>query len=303
MIKPVVVKNLTALRILSALLPLKHKLNFLVRDYLRNNSQLVIKYYKEFSILIMVNDSNHATVEEVILRGIKGQPEAALIKSIKKDLPDRATFIDVGGNIGTFFWQFVDVCKKVYVFEPIPRLNDVITQSIRYNNVENIVLIPKAVGNETKTIKMLDNNNSSVVDSSESLNVIEIPVTSLDFEFQDLEKVDFVKIDVEGYELNVLKGAENLIDKYRPILLIEIHPIFLINYGHRVEELIEFMENRKYNIRFYSFLEELRMPRYKRIFSRWLGNKGIRFSDKAQFLKDINIEPKLTSYHFYCEPV
>ncbi|CAN5895042.1 hypothetical protein BH11BAC4_BH11BAC4_01090 [soil metagenome] len=296
------IKNLPALRFISRVFPLKHKLNFLVKKYLETGSELAINYDNGQSICITVNDNNRSTVEDVILRGVDGQPEALLVKRLKKELPSNMNFIDVGGNIGTFLWQFTNKCAEAYVFEPIPKLNNVIARSIEYNKDHKVKLIAKAAGDEPTVVKMLDNNNSSIVSGNVAEDVIDIPVTTLDIEFASINKVDFIKIDVEGYEVSVLNGAVKLIDKHRPVMLIEVHPIYLANYNQSQLDVIDFLEAHKYKIRYYSFLEELRMPKWKRILSRWQGNKGIEFATKDDFIKDINKEPRITSYHFYCEP-
>ena len=296
------ISNLPALRFISRIFPLKHKLNFLVEKYLGTGNELAIDYFNGQSICLIVNDSNRSTVEDVILRGVEGQPEALLVKKLRNELPFNMNFIDVGGNIGTFLWQFTDKCAEAYVFEPIPKLNNVIARSIEYNNDRKVKLIAKAVGDQPSVVKMLDNNNSSIVSGNITEAVIDIPVTTLDIEFPSISKVDFIKIDVEGYEVSVLKGAVKLIDQHRPIILVEVHPIYLANYNQSHLDVISFLETHRYNIRYYSFLEELRMTKWKRILSRWQGNKGIEFATKADFIKDINKEPRITSYHFYCEP-
>jgi FkbM family methyltransferase len=290
------------LRIISRLVPLKHKLNFLIKKYLTTQNELAIRYHKNYFICITVNDSNRSTVEDVILRGTGGQPEAALIKRLRNELPDNMVLIDIGGNIGTFLWQFADKCDTIFVFEPIPRLNNVIKRSIEYNKDKKIKIIPKAVGDRPCFVKMPDDNNSNIVNADTYGDVLDIPVTTLDNEFAGINKIDLIKIDVEGYEVNVLNGAIKIIEMHRPAILVEVHPIYLENYDQHHTDVINFFEEHKYKIRYFSFLEELRMPRWKRIFSRWSGNKGVSFATKEEFLNDINKQPRLSSYHFYCEP-
>ena len=296
------IKNLSFLRSISSLLPLKHKLSFLINDYLKEDTDLAIRYFKNWHVCTKVSNINRSTIEEVILNGPNSQPEASLIRQMRNELPDDMVLVDVGGNIGTFLCQFLDKCKTVLVFEPIPRLNNVIKNSIEYNKDHKIQLIAKAVGDQPGSVKMLDNNNSNIVDNGNTTDVLNIEVTTLDNELSHLEKVDFIKIDVEGYELNVLKGARELIRKQRPVLFIEVHPMYLENYGQHFEGVIDFIENNNYTIQYFSFLQELRMSRIQRIFSRWKGTPGIRFTNKEDFLKDIYKEPRLGTYHFYCEP-
>lgn len=297
------INNLGLLRLISRIFPLKHKLHFLIKKYLVNDSNLAINYYKNWYLCTNVTEMNRSTIEQVILGGIYSQPEVALIKQLRAQLPDNMGLIDVGGNIGTFFCQFEDKCDKIFVFEPIPRLNNVIRQSVEYNDKnKKIKLITKAAGDKPAIVKMLDNNNSSIVNSDDDEGLLEIEVTTLDIECADLIKVDFLKIDVEGYELSVLNGARKLIEKNRPYVLVEVHPGYLAGYGQHHEDVISFFESYNYTIKYYSFLEELRMPRWRRLFARWGGNKGVMFAGKNEFMEDINKEPYLGVYHIYCEP-
>lgn len=296
------IKNLNLVRFISRVFPLKHRLNFLVKGYLQNGKQLAIGYYKGTYICTTVNDENRSTVEDVILRGADGQPEAALIKKIRKQLPMNMVFVDVGGNIGTFLWQFTFKCRQAFVFEPIPRLNNVIKNSAEYNRDKKVTLITKAVGDAPGNVRMLDNNNSSVVSKDNNAAVLDITVTTLDNELLQLDRIDFIKVDVEGYEMRVLNGAVKLIEKFRPAMLVEVHPMYLENYGQSHTDVIDFFEKNNYSIRYFSFLNELRKPKWQRIFSRWQGNPGVEFASKEYFLNDIYTEPRLGTYHIYCEP-
>lgn len=297
------IKNLNALRLCSKVFPLKHKLSFLIKKYLNDGSGLAIRYYNNWHVCTVVNAMNRSTIEEVILEGTASQPELALIKKMRNALPDKMVMIDVGGNIGTFLGQFVDKCDTIFAFEPIPRLNQVIKESIEYNKDKKVKLIAKAVGDAPSVVKMFDNNNSSIVSEGGQEAVLEIEVITLDSELTELKRIDFIKIDVEGYELNVLNGAKKIIEKHRPAILVEVHPVYLANYNQHHTDVISFFEKNNYKITYYSFLEEWRMPRWKRIISRWGGNKGVHFAGKQDFLNDVDKEPKLTSYHFYCEPL
>ncbi len=297
------IKYLKIVRIIALTFPLKRKLNFLIKEYLHNGRKLKIPFFRNWNIYITVTQNNHSTISNLILEGSNSQPEGTLLKRLSKELPDNMTLVDVGGNIGSFFCQFINKCNIIYVFEPVPRLYKVIQDSITNNNSHKVQLISKAVGDLPGIVKMLDNNNSNVVSDYEEVeDSIDITVTTLDKELVTVPRIDFLKIDVEGYEFQVLEGARSIIRKHMPALLIEVHPGFLLKYNKSHVQIIDFLEDYNYSIEYFSFLVEERMSKWKRIFYRWSGNKGIKFESKESFLADVEVEPKLMSYHLYCKP-
>lgn len=296
------VSNINLYRTLAFLLPLKAKWQFLIRKYLADGTALAIPYFNNWYICTTASPINQSTLTSIILEGTHSQPEQALMQELRKTLPDQMVMIDVGGNIGTFTSQFIDKCSDVYIFEPIPRLNKVIRDSIAYNQDKKIRLIEKAVGDVPGTVQMLDNNNSSVVNGQTDEDILHIQVTTLDQELAALPKIDFIKIDVEGYENHVLRGARAIVQQHKPRLLIEVHPMFLENFKEDIHDILKWLDQYGYRCTYHSFLVEQRMPRWKRILSRWKGDPGETFATREAFLKDTLQSPRLLSYHIYGEP-
>ena len=278
------VKSMAVLRLLHHVLPVKHKLDFLIKNYLHFSGLLAIKYFKNFYICTNVTDLNRRTISELILEGQASQPELHLIKQLQQQLPNDLSFVDVGGNVGTFMWQFADKCSDVTIFEPVPRLNRVIEDSIAYNGVKKVKLIKKALGDHVDVLTMLDNNNSNIVYDTNEQDTVTVPVSTLDIELKDRQRIDFIKIDVEGFELKVLNGGIETIKKHDPLLLIELHPTFILQYGDKFMDVIELIELLKYDITYYSYTEERRMLAAMRIVNRWSGNPGKVYHSKASIL-------------------
>lgn len=295
------INNIPFLRTIATFFPLKHKLNFLVKKKLYSNHKLIVPYTNSYSIITPVNDGNRNTISDLIFEGTKSQPEFTLLTKLLNKLSNDLIMVDIGGNIGTITCQFLNKAFKIYVFEPIPRLYQVIEDSLAYNKINNVQLIKKALGNAPSKVIMLDNNNSSVVLNTHNEPTIEIEVNTLDQELNQLSKIDFIKIDVEGFEMHVLQGASSLIAKHHPTILLELHPTFIENYGYKIQDVITWLEQNNYNITYYSFLEEFRQAKLQRIINRWRKNPGIQFDNKTQFLKDVTKQPYLTSYHLLCE--
>ena len=128
------------------------------------------------------------------------------------------TAIDIGGHCG--FWSFYlgGNFKKVYAFEPVEIFRECFKKNIPHENVE---LLPVALGNENGFVSMnveLENTGATHVSSNTNdLNKVELKKLD-DYELTD---VDFVKIDVEGYENQVVLGAKETLLRNKPIIIIE----------------------------------------------------------------------------------
>lgn len=132
------------------------------------------------------------------------------------------TAIDVGANLGVMSKRMVEQFENVHAFEPL------FHEHLKENVVsENITIYPYAVGAEEKTelmrVGVYHSGGSNIIqDAKDKRGLTEVRVVTLDsFDFQD---VDFLKIDVELYEMYVVLGASNTIQKYKPTVLIELTP-------------------------------------------------------------------------------
>lgn len=155
--------------------------------------------------------------------------------NIKNFLKEDSVVLDVGANIGVFSVYCANVCKngKVYSFEPVSFVFEILSKNTK--NYKNCFCFKLGVGskNEEKIIKIRSwNPGYSTIDTenierkAESFDIEEkIKIVKLDdwIKESDISKIDFIKIDVEGYELEVLKGAIETIKKFKPVLGISIH--------------------------------------------------------------------------------
>jgi FkbM family methyltransferase len=132
---------------------------------------------------------------------------------------------------------------KVITFEPNPKNVEILNRNIEINKLNNIDVKQKAVGSKNGRIIIAPFSNAMVVSNS-NFNGIDVEMVKLD-SYIDLNPT-FIKIDVEGYEVEVLKGAENIL-KRSPKLAIEIHAEKLYEYGTSVEELISLLGLNRYN--------------------------------------------------------
>ena len=138
--------------------------------------------------------------------------------------------IDAGGYVGDtalLFSSYTD--KNIHVFEASPSNMDIIRETIRLNHLDNIVPVSKALGEKsgTATFSLGERNSCNSLVERPGYNYpdhIEVPVVTLDdyVRENDLE-VGLIKVDIEGGEQLLLRGAVETIRTQHPILLISIY--------------------------------------------------------------------------------
>src|SRR5262245_49887087 len=128
--------------------------------------------------------------------------------------------VDVGANIGYYLLllaRAVGPDGKVSCFEPDPENLVELERNVRLNGLANVRIHPAAVGAENRTVELQGGINSAIAPGGELC----VPLVSLDSAVT--RPVDFLKIDVEGYEGYVLAGARQILTQDRPNLFLEIH--------------------------------------------------------------------------------
>ena len=150
-------------------------------------------------------------------------------KYVNKD----SVVIECGCHIGTHTIKLAKMCNKIYGFEPMPDTNKILNQNIKLNNINNAFISRLGVSSEPGKTKFLwsqdGNPGASGLDNNpigkpawlESCKeTIEVFLTTIDI--LRLDKLDFMKIDVEGYEQLVIQGAMTTINKCKPVMVIEV---------------------------------------------------------------------------------
>lgn len=175
-------------------------------------------------------------------------PEMALLPSWNRG----GTFIDVGANIGDWSRVGAQVFQKVMAFEPNPKL---VTKLRRELPPEVVTVldcalsdepgfatlhIPVRKGKPDTGLASLDPNAIGTA----SHRTVQVRTTPLD-EFR-LTYIDAIKIDVEGFEERVLRGAVRTIERNQPVLVVEIEDRFHPGENSRIFHFIEEMGYRAY---------------------------------------------------------
>lgn len=178
--------------------------------------------------------------------------ETRFIESIVR--PDW-TCLDIGANIGYFTILMSRNCERVFAFEPDPYNYELLYVNKNWNDAKNVSIFNYAVTGYVGKVKLHEckfNRGMHRIYPSKWCEgkVTEVDTIPLDNlkELESIQKINFVKLDIEGAELGALRGMKKLLKKHTPILLIEFHPPTIQEYGHDPKDTYDFLKELGYSI-------------------------------------------------------
>ncbi len=179
-----------------------------------------------------------------------GTYEVARVRAFANAVTPGAVVYDLGANVGIYSLLAslrVGPSGRVYAFEPLERNLLYLRRHLNMNNVQNCVILERAVCNREGTRPFSAAAwNSSMAHLSSNGDML-VPSTSLDscvYGEERLRPPDIIKVDVEGAEFEVLEGAARTLSEFHPTIFLEIHGTqlhadcraFLLAKGYSTEE-------------------------------------------------------------------
>jgi len=176
----------------------------------------------------------------------KAEPYSGNIQIVEEYLTSTKRnniYIDVGTNIGTHSVVFSKLFNKVISFEPDEYNFNQTKENININNIINVEIYNKALGSQIKKVHTKNHSNHSrgCIYTSDGGGIECITLDSL-----NLTNVDYIKIDVEGNELDVLKGAINTITTNFPMIELEYNGLSDKLFNVKYEDIEKFLNNLNY---------------------------------------------------------
>ncbi len=163
--------------------------------------------------------------------------------------------LDVGAHAGYYtllMAKQVGKDGKVIAFEPNRLVRELLLKNIKLNEYDYVTVSPFALFSRegTTVLETLDSSNMRLSLDSAASNKEQVVMREFDRCTIELgvDRVDLIKIDVEGAEFDVLQGMRELLDKHHPALLIEVHFEGLTQFGHTSPELLDFVRSFGYVI-------------------------------------------------------
>src|SRR2546430_665592 len=191
---------------------------------------------------------------------LAGSFEAAELAFVEKFLHPGMTVLDIGTHHGLYTLlasKRVGPSGPVFSFEPAPRERRALRLHLALNLCRNVAVQVFARGSQEgeATLHVVQGsqtgcNSLRAPEVVSSTSPIRVRVTSLDawLKLNDIGAVDFIKLDVEGAELEVLKGAERLLDNQpRPVILAEVQDLRTAPWGYRAKEILVRLRDAGYD--------------------------------------------------------
>ena len=216
--------------------PVRHFLNYLSTKNLLSNQQMVV-----FS-------SDHIS-HDINLDGLYEKDYLITfinwLTAFQSNIFNGAV-IDAGANIGNHSIFFSKYFRKVYSFEPNPTTYKLLKINSKINN--NISVKKKGLSNREAVSYLLENKSNlggSRLINKRSKNTIDIHLGTLDHETNFIkERIQLIKIDVEGHEFEVIQGSKNTILKNKPIIIFEQQ---LDDFPQNFEKIRKFLLDLNYS--------------------------------------------------------
>lgn len=200
---------------------------------------------------LLINVQGHrmyvgaATVDFAPAR-VRGQPyEKYQTKLFSEIVKKGAVIVDIGANIGYYTLiaaELVGENGKVFAFEPEPENYSLLVRNIEANGYKNVLPLRKAVSNRVGTTRLFlcpygNKGWHRIYDSQDGWNSIEIETVTLDGFFKDKEdRIDVIKMDVEGAEMAILQGMSHILKRNDNLkIFTEFLPALLEKFGSSPE--------------------------------------------------------------------
>lgn len=220
---------------------------YIIKPYaLFSNVKINTKYY---GIVLQLNLNDWIAQNIYFLRNYEKKELAYVCGQLKST----SVFIDIGANIGLYTLTAAQICKEghVYAFEPFYENNKQLLFNLKKNKLK-VHCIEKAVSNHNNGLQLHYDNSElnlgtvSIINSGGQSHKV-ASITLDDFvALQKIERIDLIKIDIEGGEWDALLGMHEVLTHFAPTLLIEIDNEILLKMKHTSADIYKLLQSYNY---------------------------------------------------------
>ena len=162
-----------------------------------------------------------------------------MFESLEPFLKNKNTMVQAGGNCGLTIKPFITQFKHIYTFEPEPTNFLCLCLNVTEDNVYKI---QSCLGNNHNLVDLGfigDDCGSAHINKSGNIPTLKI-------DDLNLNDCDLIMLDIEGYELYALMGAEQTILKYKPLICVEVYNDWMNRYNYSYPDLFNYLDNFGY---------------------------------------------------------
>ena len=165
--------------------------------------------------------------------GVYNEAELNIVRDVGNALKEKNVFLDIGSNAGEFSMTMAQIFPKVIGVEPLVHPYEQSLVHTKINNISNIRFFNIALGEKKAKTKIYletgaNKGAASLVPSKMITSPIvqEVLMSTADDLLADnnIEKIEIIKMDAQGYEINVLSGMKKILIDFRPIIFFDVHP-------------------------------------------------------------------------------
>ncbi len=207
---------------------------------------IIIK--SDYAELEVYDDAAAKRMRRKDYRGLQTPKQFLILKD--KIIKENDFVIDVGAHIGTFCIPFAKHCKpqKVYAIEANENNYNLLVKNIIRNKLEDTIIPIRAIVSDIestmKEVVPKRNDESWVLQYHPSDTGIKS--TTLDNLLEDADRINFVKMDIEGSEIRALKGFKKLLEKHSPTMYIECSALALKEQNYQMKDLEDEVRSHGY---------------------------------------------------------
>ena len=193
----------------------------------------------------------------------RGYYSVGQLKLLGRLLKNDSVFVDIGANQGEFTLFAAKRCRggRVLAFEPVPEAVVKLRRNIELNDFKNIKVYPLGLSDKENTCCVyssagaffdgtvhegLFTTHPTEQRKSPVCDIRVVPLDSVE-DLREIPKIDVMKIDVEGSELEVLKGASDTIKKFRPVIIVEAAEDNCRSAGYTAADIPGYLKSFSYS--------------------------------------------------------
>jgi FkbM family methyltransferase len=224
----------------------------LVDRFRPRTAPFVARLSGELGAALFECDMRDAIAREVCLTGMYEPP---LSRLLARWLPRDAVVVDAGANWGYFTLLCAGLARtgRILAIEPDPRQHARLAANVRLNAFAHATPIAAAAGATRGRVRLAgygpddDNRGTSRVATDAETAALDVECLGIDAITAGLPRIDLVKIDVEGFELEVLRGLEDGLARRRiRVIVLELHPGLLARRGATPDACVSLLEEHGY---------------------------------------------------------